>query len=126
MVELNEIYKCEICGNVVEVRHGSYGTLVCCGKPMVKLVEHTQDAGLEKHVPAYEKTANGILVKIGSIPHPMEKEHYIEFVEVISGDEIHLKYFKPGDKPEHEFKIKGDKFIIREYCNIHGLWKIEN
>jgi superoxide reductase len=122
MVKLNEIYKCNICGNIVEVRHASVGELVCCGQPMEHLIEKSKDEGLEKHVPIVEKTSYGILVKVGSVPHPMEEKHYIEFIEVILQDEIHIKYFKPGEKPEHEFKVKGDKFIVREYCNIHGLW----
>lgn len=123
MVELNEIYKCEICGNIVEVRHASYGELVCCGQPMNQQFEKNHDQGLEKHVPVVEKTNNGILVKVGSVPHPMEEKHYIEFIEVIIEDEIHIKYFKPGDKPEHEFRVRGDKFTVREYCNLHGLWR---
>ena len=123
MVELNEIYKCEVCGNVVEVRHASFGELVCCGQPMNQQFEKNHDQGLEKHVPVVEKTNNGILVKVGSVPHPMEEKHYIEFIEVIVDDEMHVKYFKPGDKPEHEFRVRGDKFLVREYCNVHGLWR---
>ena len=97
MVELNEIYKCEICGNIVEVRHASVGELVCCGQPMKQQFEKNHDQGLEKHVPIVIPTNNGLLVKIGSVPHPMEEKHYIEFVEVIVENEIHIKYFKPGD-----------------------------
>jgi superoxide reductase len=123
MVELNEIYKCNVCGNIVEVRHASFGELVCCGQPMNQQFEKNHDQGLEKHVPVVEKTNNGIFVKVGSVQHPMEEKHYIEFIEVIVEDEIHIKYFKPGDKPEHEFRVRADKFIVREYCNIHGLWR---
>lgn len=123
MVELNEIYKCNVCGNIVEVRHASIGELVCCGQPMEHLYEKNHDQGLEKHVPIVTQTNNGLLVKIGSVAHPMEEKHYIEFVEVIVEGEIHIKYFKPGDKPEHEFRVRGNKYNVREYCNVHGMWR---
>ncbi|MCS7109387.1 MAG: desulfoferrodoxin [Candidatus Micrarchaeota archaeon] len=125
MTELNQIYKCSVCGNIVEVAHASAGTLVCCNKPMELLIEKTEDQGYEKHVPVIEKTRGGVKVKIGSIPHPMIPEHYIEFIEILTQDRIYRKYLKPGDAPEAEFKIslgKNDKIAAREYCNIHGLW----
>jgi superoxide reductase len=124
MTNLNEVYKCEICGNIVEVVHASGGTLVCCGKPMVLLKENTVDASLEKHVPIIETAKKGVLVKIGSIPHPMEEKHYIEFIEVITKDnKSDKKFLKPGDKPEAEFCISIENILFaREYCNLHGLW----
>ena len=123
MVQLKEVYKCTICGNIVEVVHASDGELVCCGQPMVLLVEKLVDVGNEKHVPVIEKTANGVKVKVGSIPHPMEEKHYIEWIELMADDNVYRKYLKPGDKPEAEFCITAKKLSAREYCNIHGLWK---
>jgi superoxide reductase len=125
MVELNEVYKCEICGNIVEVVHGGVGGLICCGQPMKLLKENTVDAAKEKHVPVIEKTKKGVLVKIGSVPHPMEASHYIEFIELITKDNKSYKEFlKPGNLPQAEFCIKPEEILFtREYCNLHGLWK---
>ena len=123
MVELNQIYKCNVCGNIVEVVHVSAGTLVCCGKPMEFLPEKTEDIGNEKHIPVLEKTSEGIKVKVGSIPHPMEEKHYIEFIELIADGVLYRKYLKPGEAPEAEFKVSGKLISAREYCNLHGLWK---
>ncbi|MEM4133821.1 MAG: desulfoferrodoxin [Candidatus Micrarchaeia archaeon] len=125
MTELNQIYKCSVCGNIVEIAHAGVGTLVCCNKNMEKLEEKTEDQGYEKHVPVIEKIRGGFKVKIGSIPHPMEPEHYIEFIEVLADDKIYRNYLKPGQTPEAEFKINAKKINAREYCNIHGLWKKE-
>jgi len=122
MTEQKQIYKCNICGNIVEVLHAGVGQLVCCGQPMELLKEKTEDVGKEKHVPVIEKTKSGIKVKVGSIPHPMEEKHYIEWIEIIA-DDICKKFLKPGDKPEAEFEIKAKKVEAREYCNLHGLWK---
>ena len=123
MTELKQIYRCNICGNIVEVLHVGGGTLVCCGQPMELLQEKTEDVGQEKHVPVIEKTETGIKVKVGSVPHPMEEKHYIEWVEIIADSKVYRKFLKPEDKPEAEFKIKAEKIEAREYCNIHGLWK---
>ena len=123
MTELRQIYKCNVCGNIVEVLHAGVGELVCCGQPMELLKEKTEEIGLEKHVPVLEKTEKGIKVKIGSVPHPMEEKHYIEWVEIITDGGVYRKFLKPGDKPEAEFEIKAEKIKAREYCNIHGLWK---
>lgn len=123
MTELNQIFKCEVCGNIVEVIHTGKGQLVCCGKPMNLLEPNTKDASLEKHVPVIEKTEAGIKVKIGSAEHPMVDEHYIEWIEVISGDKVFRKYLKPGDAPEAEFAVSDDNITVRELCNIHGLWQ---
>ena len=123
MTILKQVYKCNVCGNIVEVLHAGGGQLVCCGQPMELLQEKTTDAGLEKHVPVVEATDKGIRVKIGSMPHPMEKKHYIEWVEIIANGDIHRKFLKPGDKPEAEFEIRPQKAVAREYCTIHGLWK---
>ena len=123
MAKEMEIYKCAACGNIVEVLHGGAGELVCCGQPMKLFVENTVDAAKEKHVPVIEKTANGYKVKVGSVAHPMEAKHWIEFIELIADGKVYRAVLKPGDAPEAEFCIKADKVTAREYCNIHGLWK---
>ena len=123
MTERLQIYKCEICGNIVEMQHGGAGELVCCGQPMKLYTENTVDAATEKHVPVIEKTDGGVKVKVGSVPHPMTEEHYIEWVQVIRGDRICRKYLKPGDAPEAEFGGDAEEVTAREYCNVHGLWK---
>ena len=123
MTEKLQIYKCEICGNIVEVLHEGKGELVCCGQPMKLYRENTTDAAQEKHVPVIEKTESGFKVKIGSVAHPMTEEHYIEWIEAIVDGEAYRQFLKPGDAPEAEFCIKSDNIIAREYCNIHGLWK---
>ena len=118
-----QIYKCEICGNIVEILHVGGGELVCCGQPMNLQVEKISDQGSEKHVPVIEKTDQGILVKVGSVPHPMEEKHYIEWIEVIIDGNLYVKFLKPGDKPEALFSVKADKVSAREFCTVHGLWK---
>ena len=123
MTKLRQIYRCNVCGNIVEMLHAGDGELVCCEEPMELLKEKTEDAGREKHVPAIEKTEAGIMVKVGSVPHPMEKEHYIEWIELIADGAVYRKFLKPDDKPEAEFCVKAEKVEAREYCNIHGLWK---
>jgi superoxide reductase len=123
MAEQLEVYKCDLCGNIVEVLHGGAGELVCCGQPMKLFVENTVDAAKEKHVPAIEKTAEGFKVKVGSVPHPMEDKHYIEWVEVTAGGKTYRQFLKPGEEPEATFCIDADQVTAREYCNLHGLWK---
>jgi superoxide reductase len=122
MAEKLEVYKCDICGNIVEVLHGGIGDLVCCGQPMDRLDASTEDEGKEKHVPVIEKTSKGVKVRIGSVPHPMEEEHHIEFIELMADGSVHRKFLGPGDKPEAEFCIETDNAVAREYCNVHGLW----
>jgi len=122
MTELKQIYKCNICGNIVEVIHTGVGQLVCCGQPMKLLTEKTEDIGKEKHVPVIEETADGFKVKVGSVQHPMEENHYIEWIELIADGRVYRKFLNPGEKPEAEFSVKAEKIQAREYCNIHGLW----
>jgi superoxide reductase len=117
-----EVYKCEVCGNIVEVLHVGGGELVCCGQPMKLMVENTVDASKEKHVPVIEKIGKGCLVKVGSVPHPMEEKHYIEWVELIVDGKAYRQFLKPGDKPEAFFEVTGSSVTAREYCNLHGLW----
>jgi superoxide reductase len=125
MAQKSEVYKCEICGNIIEVLHGGAGQLVCCGQPMKLLKENTVDASIEKHAPILSKTSQGILVQIGSVPHPMEEKHYIEWIEIVTKDnKSDKKFLNPGEKPEAEFCIPLEEVIFaREYCNLHGLWK---
>jgi len=123
MTERLQVYKCEICGNIVEVLHEGKGELVCCGEPMKLLVEGAVDAAKEKHVPVVEKTADGIKVKVGSAPHPMEEKHYIEWIEVIADGKAYRQFLSPGDAPEATFDIDAQIVTAREYCNLHGLWK---
>jgi len=122
MTKLFDVYKCSVCGNIIKVVHASGGTLVCCGQPMVLQQEKTADAGKEKHVPVVEKTATGIIVKIGSVPHPMEEKHYIEWVEVRTGENVYIRGFKPNEKPEAEFPVTDTNVKVRAFCNVHGLW----
>lgn len=118
-----EIYKCEICGNIVEVLHDGVGKLVCCGKPMILQKENTVEAAKEKHVPIIEKNEEGVKVKVGSVPHPMTSEHYIEWIEISTEKGESKKFLKPGENPETNFPVKNKKVKSREYCNLHGLWK---
>jgi superoxide reductase len=118
-----EVYKCSVCGNIVEVVNVGGGQLVCCGQPMELLAEKTTDVGNEKHVPVIEKTTAGFRVKVGSVPHPMEEKHFIQWVQLIADGASYRRFLKPGQAPEAEFCIRGDKVSAREYCNIHGLWK---
>ena len=125
MTKLLQIYKCEVCGNMVEMVHESVGELVCCNKPMVLLEEQTADAATEKHVPVVEVKGASIFAKVGSVAHPMEEKHYIEWIEIVSenGGRAYRKFLKPGVAPEAEFNKPDGKYTVREYCNVHGLWK---
>ena len=123
MTEVKQVYKCNVCGNIVEVLHDGAGELVCCGEPMNLLAEKTEDAGLEKHVPVMEKVGNKVKVRVGNVPHPMEQKHYIEWIEIVADGKTCRKFLKPGGKPEAEFETTAKKIQAREYCNIHGLWK---
>ena len=124
MTKKLEIYKCAVCGNMVELIHAGAGQLVCCGQPMQLLQENTTDASREKHVPVIEKTANGIKVTVGSVPHPMEEKHFIEWIELLIGDQALRQFLKPGQAPSAFFEgVKADAAGAREYCNLHGLWK---
>ena len=125
MAKKLEIYKCMVCGNIVEVLHGGDGELVCCDQPMANLSAKTADQGKEKHVPVIEKIDGGIKVKVGSIPHPMEEKHYIEWIEIIADGKAYRQFLNQGQAPEAIFNIKADKVTAREHCNIHGLWKGE-
>lgn len=124
MTKKMEVYKCEICGNIVEMLHEGEGELVCCGAPMKVFKENTVDAAKEKHIPIIENVAGGFLVKVGSVDHPMEEKHHIEWIEVLTDDgKVYRQFLKPGAAPQATFKIDASKITAREYCNLHGLWK---
>ena len=120
-----EVYKCTICGNIVETLASGAGELACCNKPMALLKEGTTDAAKEKHVPVIEKTATGYKVSVGSVAHPMEEKHWIMWIELIADGVSYTRFLKPGDAPTAEFCVTADKVTAREYCNIHGHWKTE-
>ena len=117
------VYKCDVCGNIVEVLHSGQGTLVCCGQDMTLQAENTVDAAKEKHVPVIEKIDGGYKVSVGSVAHPMEEKHYIEWIELIAGDKAYRQFLNPGDAPEAVFKVDAAQVSAREYCNLHGHWK---
>ena len=123
MTERLQIYKCEKCGNVVEVLHTGPGHLFCCGEEMKLYEANTVDAAREKHVPVYEEAEHGFTVKVGSVAHPMEEKHHIEWIEVISGGKAYRQFLEPGVAPEATFRIGGNRMIVRAYCNLHGLWR---
>ncbi|MFH1037627.1 MAG: desulfoferrodoxin [PVC group bacterium] len=125
MTKRFEIYKCEVCGNIVEVLHAGAGALVCCGQEMTLMEEKTADKTIEKHVPVIEEVQDGTVVKVGSVPHPMADAHYIEWIQMISPDGVHAPrhFLKPGEPPETKFKMKPAGATAREFCNVHGLWK---
>jgi superoxide reductase len=118
MTERGQIYKCKVCGNIVEVLHEAGGVLVCCGEPMGLMEENSVDAAVEKHVPVID----GRIVSVGSVLHPMSEEHYIEWIEGVSEDgEVVKKFLVAGNEPVVEFCF--DVVSARAYCNLHGLWK---
>jgi superoxide reductase len=123
MAERLELYKCDICGNIVDVMHGGPGELACCGQPMKCLKENTVDAAVEKHVPVIEKIEGGFKISVGSVPHPMEEKHYIEWIEIIADGKSYRQFLNPGDTPEALFMLDAASVTAREYCNLHGNWK---
>jgi len=124
-MQKKSIYKCAVCGNIVEVLHVGGGELVCCGQAMNLMAENTVDAAKEKHVPVIIKTEAGYKVKVGTIDHPMQADHYIEWIELIADGVASRQFLKPGDLPEANFNVAAQSVIAREYCNLHGLWKSE-
>ncbi|TFG60577.1 MAG: desulfoferrodoxin [Spirochaetales bacterium] len=123
MTKRLQVFKCEKCGNIVEMLHAGDGDLECCGEPMKIYEEKTADSKTEKHVPLIEKTADGYKVTVGSTLHPMEEKHFIEWIELVAGDRVYKEFLKPGNPPSANFCVKADKVTAREYCNLHGLWK---
>jgi superoxide reductase len=123
MAKRLEVFKCDVCGHIVEILHDGQGTLVCCGQDMVQQVENTVDAAKEKHVPVIEKIDGGYKVSVGSVAHPMEEKHYIEWIELVAGDIAYRQFLNPGDTPEAVFMVDAAEVSAREFCNLHGLWK---
>ncbi len=123
MAQKAEVFECEVCGNIVEVVHAGPGALVCCSRTMKLLIENTTDAAKEKHVPVIEKLGEGIKVSVGSIAHPMEDKHFIEWIEVFDGNTVYRRYLVPGAKPEAQFPVNSGPVKVREYCTLHGLWE---
>ncbi len=125
MAERHQIYKCAACGIIVEVLDGGSGQMTCCGEPMKHLVEQTADAATEKHVPVIEKIEGGYKVKVGSVPHPMAPEHFIEWIELLADGRAYRQFLEPGGAPEAVFNVQAESVSARELCNVHGLWKGE-
>lgn len=125
MTKLNEVYRCSVCGNIVEVVNAGGGELHCCGKPMQLMKENSVDAAREKHVPVIEKIAGGYKVTVGSVEHPMLDNHYIQWIELFDGEKVMRRHLKPGEKPEATFVTQAENVKAREYCNLHGLWIAE-
>lgn len=126
MTKKLEMYKCEVCGNLIEVVLAGDGDLVCCNQPMILLKPNTVDAAKEKHVPFFEKKGEELDIRIGSEPHPMTNEHYIQFIEAISKDERYVKrkYLYPNEEPVLTLKCYDvGSIIAKENCNLHGLWE---
>jgi len=123
MAKQLEVYKCEVCGNIVEVLHGGMGELVCCGEPMTRIDANTVDAAKEKHVPVVEKKDGGYQVTVGSVPHPMSDDHYIEWIELIDDGRAYREFLQPGQEPTAFFCVDAASVTAREYCNLHGMWK---
>lgn len=123
--KINEVYKCAVCGNIVEVTRAGGGTLVCCGQDMVLQEENTTDGATEKHVPVLERESDKVKVKVGEVAHPMEDAHYIEWIEILVDGISYKKFLQPGEAPEAEFDLPAGagEVVAREYCNLHGLWK---
>jgi len=125
MTEVLQVYKCMVCGNVVEVLHSGRGQLVCCGQPMRLMDAKRTEEGKEKHLPVIERSDGKVLVKVGSVPHPMDEKHYIVWIELLADGIVYRKQLKPGDEPKAEFNVEVEKVSARSYCNIHGLWQVE-
>ena len=123
MTSRHQIYRCEVCGNIVEVLHPGTGILTCCGQPMTPLEEKTTDKDKEKHVPVVKEQDGALTVTVGSIMHPMEEKHFIEWIELITDKGVERKYLKSGNKPEAVFKTTEEIKKVREYCTVHGLWR---
>ncbi len=124
MTQLRELYRCDICQNVVEVCHEGAPSLVCCGEAMKKLEAKTEDEGKEKHVPVTEEVSGGVKVKVGSVAHPMEEKHFIKFIEILTKNKVIRAELAPGQEPRADFCVKKEDVTeVREFCTVHGLWK---
>ncbi len=126
MAQQLEVYKCGVCGNITEVLHGGAGEMSCCSAPMQLMTENTVDAAKEKHVPVIEIGANAITVTVGSVAHPMEESHYIEWIELVADGKAYRQFLKPGEKPVATFPVSAKQVTAREYCNLHGHWSAKS
>lgn len=122
MTQKREIYRCSICGNMIEVTNAGVGTLVCCEKPMVRLDGNEADASFEKHVPVVEKMSGGYRVRVGSLSHPMTEGHYIQWIELMTKKKVLRHELTPDDMPEATFLTDEEMVCARAYCNLNGLW----
>lgn len=120
-----KFFRCNVCGNLVGLILEGGGELVCCGQPMELLAANTTDASKEKHVPVASKEGTKLSVEVGSAPHPMVKEHYIQWIAVSQGNRLQIASLSPGQAPAAEFEIGDGPAVVYEYCNLHGLWKTE-
>ena len=120
-----KFFRCEHCGNIVEMIEDKGVPVVCCGQRMTELVAGTSDGAREKHVPVYEVNGSTVLVKVGEVAHPMIPEHYIEWIVLQTKNGVQRRELKPGEKPEAIFALcEGDEVVaVYAYCNLHGLWK---
>ncbi len=125
MTKQRQVYVCLKCGNMVEVLRAAAGTLTCCNQPMALAEENTTDAAREKHVPVVERGQGKVTAKVGSVAHPMQEDHYIEWVEIVHGEKTQREFLQPGAAPEATFDCPGGQVTARAYCNLHGLWKAE-
>jgi superoxide reductase len=123
MTERGAVYRCFTCGNIVEVLHAAAGELNCCGLPMERMQENTQEASLEKHLPVVRISGPSVEAEVGSVPHPMEEKHHIEWIEVQAGDRVFRRYLRPGEPAKASFMAGAEHIVVREYCNLHGLWR---
>lgn len=123
MTEQKQVYRCSSCGNIVEVMSEAAGTLTCCGKPMDLLKENSRDAATEKHVPVIEKIENGYKVTVGEVNHPMQDDHFIQWIELVTETGILREYLHPGQAPVATFYTEAKEVYAREYCNLHGHWR---
>ena len=126
MIKKKSVYYCVKCHNIVESLWNGKPPLVCCGEDMQELAANTVDAAVEKHVPVIERDGNRVKVSVGSVPHPMQPDHYILFIEVLAGNKVYRHDFKEGDtKAEAVFIIEETDIVAREFCNLHGLWQTQ-
>jgi superoxide reductase len=122
-VERLQVYRCEVCGNEVELTGVGGGELVCCNQPMKLYKENTVDAAVEKHVPMVEKLDDGFRVKVGEVNHPMAEDHYITWIELVADGKAYRQFLEPGSAPEAVFRLDASEVYARAMCNLHGLWK---
>lgn len=121
-----QFFKCKKCGKIIEIVNKGCPALVCCGEEMTEIKANTSDGATEKHVPVIEVNGDKVTVKVGSAVHPMEADHWIQWIEIETDKGIQRKNLNPGEAPQATFILSGEKLLAAyEYCNKHGLWKAE-